>query len=366
MEIHHRSVTTATEYALPTVRFGFEFKYGRSQEALTNIYGKLSINGKIIGALNLESQMPASNLQAMKYRGEQRDLGEVSIEVNLVSILSRPLIEIIEKSRRNNKNGDVEFNLSIVVNYLSNLAEISHIVSLPLQNVSFSKQSLGEICRALGLDPQKKQIEFIFHAYQERNYYQNNSNLMFVSENAEAIGNQPRGGYLMVDSLAREFNVRVSASDWINDFAPALGLGEFFVVEIPIGDKTIKEAWDLISRAEESFRRWNIEGVMSSCRLVGQNLDGLLKKKFGEESFTYRERWERIYGSGKMGFTSWASMPLHSEEIKNEGTGGRKYDKSQVIVTEADAEAILLTTKTLIKYAEKLVNENSYGEILNG
>ena len=361
MEVHYKSVTTATEYALPTLRFGFEFKYVRSQEALTNVYGKLSINGKRIGTLNLESTMPASNLQAMKYQGEQRELGEISVVANMVSILSRPLIEIIEKSRKNNKNGDIVFNLSIIVNYLSNLAEISHIVSLPMQTISFYKQYQGEIFSALGLDPRKQQVEFIFHAYQGRNYNQNNSNLMFVTENSEAIGNQPRGGYLMVDSLAREFNLRISASDWINDFAPSLGLGEFFVVEIPIGNKTIKEAWDLISRAEESFRRWNIEGVMSSCRLVGQKLDGLLKERFGPESFNYKERWKRIYGSGKEGFNSWVSMPLHSEEIKNEGTGGKKYDKSEVIVNESDAEIVLLTTKTLTKYAEKLLREG--GEI---
>ena len=36
----------------------------------------------------------------------------------------------------------------------------------------------------------------------------------------------------------------------------------------------------------------------------------------------------------------------------------KKYDKSEVIVNESDAEIVLLTTKTLTKYAEKLLRES--------
>ncbi len=357
MEISFKSAVPAQNYARPAIRLTFCLKYGRTQEAPTHISGEMAIHDKIIGILNLETPLPASSLQALRYKGQQRELGEISMDITMVSVLDRHILDLIEHSRRENKKGDVEFRLNISVNYLSNLAELSHVVALPLEIVPFSKQSSGETMKALALDPQRTSVELLFHAYQNRDYYQNNSNLQFIVQNANAIGNNQGVGYLTTETLVRDFDERIHSSDWINDFSPALGLGEFFVVEIPTGNKTLEDAWNLLSKAEESFRRWNLEGVISSCRLVGQNLDGFLKKRFDTESFTYRERWERIYGSGKTGFTGWLSMPLHSEEIKNEGTGGHKYEKSQVIVTEADAEAILLTTKTLIKYAEKLVNE---------
>ncbi len=93
--------------------------------------------------------------------------------------------------------------------------------------------------------------------------------------------------------------------------------------------------------------------------MAGQALDRKIKEKFGEKSFTYGERWSRIYDSDKGGgFNHWTSMPLHEEDIKGEGTGGKKYSEKEIRATESDAEAMLFTIKVLAKYAEKLLKEN--------
>ena len=51
-------------------------------------------------------------------------------------------------------------------------------------------------------------------------------------------------------------------------------------------------------------------------------------------------------------------MPLHAEDIKGVGTGGKDYRKEEIKATESDAEAMLFTIKVLAKYAEKLLKEN--------
>jgi hypothetical protein len=159
----------------------------------------------------------------------------------------------------------------------------------------------------------------------------------------------------------KQFKIKQShtlpSSDWINDFVPLLGLGRYFIVEIPEGKHSLSNAWEILNEAEKAFRRWNAKAVMDNCRLVGQYLDGQIKEKFGDNSFAYNERWGRIYGGGTKGFSGWTALASHIEDIKTNGTGGRTYPKDDVKVTKSDAEAALLFTKVLIKYCEELLEE---------
>jgi len=151
----------------------------------------------------------------------------------------------------------------------------------------------------------------------------------------------------------------IPSSDWINDFVPLLGLGRYFIVEIPEGKRSLGHAWEILNEAEEAFRRWERDAVMTKCREVGQYLNRQIKKKFGKDSFTYNERWGRIYGAGNKGFTGWTSFALHKEDIKSSGTGERTYPEDDIKVTSSDAEAALFFTKLLIKYCEELLDEDS-------
>jgi len=159
----------------------------------------------------------------------------------------------------------------------------------------------------------------------------------------------------------KQFKIKQShtipSSDWINDFVPLLGLGRYFIVEIPEGKHSLSNAWEFLNEAEKAFRRWNAKAVMDNCRSVGQYLDGQIKEKFGDNSFAYNERWGRIYGGGTKGFSGWNALASHIEDIKTNGTGGRTYPKDDVKITKSDAEAALLFTKVLIKYCEELLEE---------
>ena len=152
---------------------------------------------------------------------------------------------------------------------------------------------------------------------------------------------------------------KIPSSDWINDFVPLLGLGRYFIVEIPEGKHSLGHAWEILNEAEKAFRRWNAKAVMDNCRLVGQYLDGQIKEKFGENSFAYNERWGRIYAAGTKGFSGWTALASHIEDIKINGTGGRTYPEDDIKVSSSDAEAALFFTKLLIKYCEELLKEKS-------
>ena len=146
--------------------------------------------------------------------------------------------------------------------------------------------------------------------------------------------------------------MRIPALDWVHDFLPALGLGEYFIVEIPKPKGVIKEAWNCVMRAEECFRLWDTKGVYANCREAGYKLDATLKQSLGKDSFVYKERWGRVYAK----FEHSASLGLHLEQIKAEG----RYPPDEVRLSRTDAEHLLVMTKTLVRCAEELLEE--YGK----
>lgn len=123
------------------------------------------------------------------------------------------------------------------------------------------------------------------------------------------------------------------------------------MVEIPKGKPIIQEAWNYIEKAEESFRRWDSKGIYGNCREVGNLLDGIIKEKFGKDSFIYKERWGRTYER----FNNLASLGLHLEEIKK---NSKQYNPEDIKINKVDAEHLLIVTKALIKLAEELSKES--------
>lgn len=153
-------------------------------------------------------------------------------------------------------------------------------------------------------------------------------------------------------SQSLQLQIEIPQSHWIKNVLPNLGQGEFFVIELPKGDKTIEKAWELLEEAELSFGNWNSKGVFGNCREIGVHLDLRIKLKFGKDSFTYSERWGRAYGN----FKHWASLDLHLED---NGQSQKKYSAEELKTQKIDAQHLILNSKLLIKYAEELLNEQT-------
>lgn len=151
------------------------------------------------------------------------------------------------------------------------------------------------------------------------------------------------------ESPSAQLYLEVPQSHWVEKILPSLGYLEYFLVEMPKGKKVIREAWDYLEKAESAFTRWETKAVFVNCREMGVLLDKAIKDKFGEANFAYAERWSRAYKQ----FSHFASLDLHLEDIKM----SPKYSPEDVKVNKPDAEHLLIVTKSLIKYAEELLQE---------
>ena len=146
-----------------------------------------------------------------------------------------------------------------------------------------------------------------------------------------------------------QINLVIPQSHWVGRVLPALGLGKYFILEIPQGTGAIPEAWSYLEKADLAFKNWNSKEVFANCRELGTLLDRHVKMKFGAGDFSYKERWGRAYGK----FSDLASVDLHLEDLKKSNT----YLPDSVKTNKADAEHLILRAKALIKYAGDLLAE---------
>ena len=263
---------------------------------------------------------------------ENSEAQEGSISYVYTLVLSRKAIDYIEKIRQSHRLKDVVINLDVQLRY-----QRYHL-------------SLGKYQKFIFAGGRAPALTF-----PEANQQHDQSiKVLNLSDEQNIHGTT----LFEVHNDHERFQITVPMSEWVNDYLPAFSYGNYFIVEFPAGEKDISDAWRNIDEAEKAYRQWNISGVFSSCRSAGQALDRIIKERFGEGSFTYTQRWGRIYGIKNGGFDHWTSMPLHQEDIKGEGTGSRKYQEGEIKATESDAEAMLFTIKVLAKYAEKLLKEN--------
>lgn len=151
------------------------------------------------------------------------------------------------------------------------------------------------------------------------------------------------------EKLSPSYNLAIDVpqSHWVEKVLPLLGLGEYFIIEMPQGKKTLQEAWGYLEKAESAFRTWNEKDVFANCREMAESLGQVVKVNFGEQDFTYKEKWIRSFKN----FQHLISLYLHMEEHR------RDHPSNTVSTSKADAEHVLIMSKALIKYVEELMQQ---------
>ena len=359
MEIKKIEPKPYEKSVFPGISFDIEISYTRYEEAIVSVSGWLKTDDRKIVAEVKEvlERKRGSEIGASGTRFD-RNFKEDFYRTTLIAFLDRRALDHIERRRRLDRKGDVNLILNLNVKSINSKAVISHVHEINPTDIGLTH---GEIHTEV-----KTIINWsvLVYAY-DSEYYSNRNNIWILSGNKKPI-------FLAISEQPLEESLRIPSTDWIHDYSPVLGLGEYFVVEIPKGKETIEEAWSYIEKAEECFRKWDTKGVYANCREVGKLLDKIIKEKFGKDSFTYNERWGRAY---LRFFNYLASLDLHLEEmrgrewkdlIKNLPAGfphpKRYADYSNDEIKrfgKADAEHILIVTKSLVKYAEELLEENN-------
>jgi hypothetical protein len=149
-----------------------------------------------------------------------------------------------------------------------------------------------------------------------------------------------------IDNSYSQIALEIEQSYWVKNILPALNFGEYFIIEIPKGDKLISEAWEYILRADDCYGRWDTKGVFANCREMGTLLDKVVREKLSNNPNLIK--WERSYSK----FSYFVSLFLHVEDVKGNKPEGK------VDVNKNDAEHILINSKALLKYAEELIKNN--------
>lgn len=326
---------------LPSLSFEIEISHIKYQEAITGVSGWLQTDdGKIVAEINETiREKPASDEVGARGSNFDSQFKEEIYKTTLITRLDKRALDHIEKRRMADRKGDVKLLLNLNVKSIESRAAISHLHEV-------NPVSIGLSPIRVPTHKRETEGEIIVYAYDSK-FSPSRTNRWILSGNGNPI-------FLSIKEQLIKVARTISSSDWIHDYAPKLELGEYFIVEIPKGKKTIEEAWNYMEKAEECFRRWDTKGVYANCREVGSLLDRIIKDKFGKDSFVYDERWGRTYKRFKnVSFADFASLDLHLEDIKK----SPKYSPEDVKISKADAEHILIVTKALIKYAGELLEE---------
>ena len=181
MKIEFGKIEINENFFNPTLRIGVKWEYIIGMEALMNAFGNLIYEGKIIGKLELENE---NNLSFAIYAlDETQNKNSYKIDLFFKCVLNREVIRYINDTRKKARNGDVNLSVDIKLHYLETRTFITN----------FKSQTSAHI---------------------------------------KVLSTHNGNPYLEIGNASASFPTLIKASDWINDYAPKLGLGEYEVIEI--------------------------------------------------------------------------------------------------------------------------------------
>ncbi len=297
-----KSLTVDESYYEPAIKAKFSLKYRKNQEAPINIYANVFFKGKIVGRLEAK-EMPDREFKigAMDYN---RDYGEDTLDIDLACVLSKKIISCMNNSRRLSDKGDVNLQIEASLTYLRNEAEVSYIEEYNIYNNPFPKD-LKDAIKKRWPDSLKSDISVLLYAYPTHigTYSQSRSNLNLISSS----GQGQNDGYMSIKIEKKQLEHTIKSSDWVHDFLPKLGLGEYEVIEIPkIKPESNKNMFkDSLSKLETAKNELYILNIGSSMAALRNSL-----KSFSDDlvNLGYEKKNERgksevdynkIYGDNK-------------------------------------------------------------------
>ena len=226
LNIELKSLSVDESCFYPAIKARFELKYDLNQEAPINLFGILTFHGKSIG--RMESKVMLSQEFKIGPTDFNRNYGYKNLEIDLSCTLDKKIISYMNDARRSSTKGDVDLLIEISLTYLRNEAHVSYIEEYKLNESTFP----GDLNAAIEKRwPSYNDISVLLYAYptQPGTYSQNRTNLNLIS----STGLGPKDGYLSIKTEKITLEATIKSSDWIHDFLPRLGIGEYEVIEIP-------------------------------------------------------------------------------------------------------------------------------------
>jgi len=322
---------------LPAMSFEVDIAHVKFQEAILGLEGFLeSADGRILANI-VEIKPEIATTSELGARDSSFDsrFKETVYNSTLVAILDRKALDYIEDRRMEDEKHDVYLTLVLNIRGVSARAKLSHF-----HEIDHSSMGLPPYVNVFSTSGKRKEGKILAYGHDSQ-FSTEFTNLWILSGDGSPV-------FLGVNSQSiKKEDIRISSTDWIHDFAPKLGFGEYFIVEIPRGKEAVKKAWDYVEKAEECSREGNTKEVYANCREVGYLLTKVTKEKF--ENKPAIKKWKRAIDK----FETLTSMDLHTENITEQ------MPKGEISIGRPETEHVLIVTKALIKYAEELLREKN-------
>ena len=204
----------------------------------------------------------------------------------LVAVLSYEAIKHIENIRRRNVKGDVILELKLNFIGVTSDMRIMSIFSINKEQAKELKLPIPKVYTSRKL----KEAEYLVYTYDPEFHPGGNAFPILATryDNPYVIN---------VQKYRYDFPIRISASDWIHDYAPKLGLGKYMIIEIPEIEvaqlKPLIKAMEELRHAKEFLSKGNDFEAMNCIRNAIMNNLTIKKKVNDEEKRFLNEELKR-------------------------------------------------------------------------
>lgn len=151
---------------------------------------------------------------------------------------------------------------------------------------------------------------------------------------------------IQIDGYAEaelELEYHIAQSDWIEKVLSRLGHRVFHLLELDLTHCEVQKALEYLAKAELRLDEGNLEAMATQCRDIAVYLTKSYLQLPTDDP--REEKWKPVNKC----LWDFASKALHQEEI-----GSARDTTNHPVFTKADAECLLILTKTLIRYSQQL------------
>lgn len=228
LELNLKSMAVDESCFEPAIKMTFVLKYQMNQEAPINMFGNVLFEKKSIGRLE-PKVMPYFEFK-IGPTDYNRNFGQKELEMELTLSLDKKIVSYMNDARKTSPKGDVNLTIDVNLTYLRNKAFVSYINEFHLNDATFPRD-LKTVIEKNFSPHYYSDISVLLYTYptQIGSYISNRTNLNLISSNGPGADD----GYLSIINQNLKFEWSIKSSDWIHDFLPNLGLGEYEVIEIP-------------------------------------------------------------------------------------------------------------------------------------
>ena len=201
------------------------FRMTRGIEAPVGADGWIcTADGKYLGNADVKPQDRANRYPLSARDHYQAETGQLDYEIQFIIPLSREAINHVERQREQDKKKDVRLKATIQVAVQASKAVISHMIT----DDKLKPQTLGP---SVKVSPNLSDANIVLYKW-DRDFRSTLTDMYLIS------GDGTRD-FLETTTVKFEKDLVIAASDWVQDYVPALGIGRSLSMELPMPEELV-------------------------------------------------------------------------------------------------------------------------------